>query len=116
MIRATPNASLHDNAVGYGSITLRGIGSYGAANSIQNIALYSAATAIVFDGVALSRSAMACWDLSAFDLNQVEVFRGPQSTSQGRNAMAGAVIRIRRRAQRRGRSRASSASAISRWA
>lgn len=92
VIRATPNASLHDNAVGYGSITLRGIGSYGAATSVQNIALYSAATAIVFDGVALPRSAMAYSDLSAFDLNQVEIFRGPQSTSQGRNAMAGAVI------------------------
>lgn len=91
VIRETPNASFHDDTAGYGSFTLRGIGSYGAG-AVQNIALYGAVTAVVFDGVGLPRSAMAYSDLSAFDLDQVEVFRGPQSTSQGRNAMAGAII------------------------
>jgi outer membrane receptor protein involved in Fe transport len=91
VIRSVPNAGLYDSDVGYGSMTLRGINSYGAG-AIQNIALYGTATAIVYDGVALPRSAMAYSDLSAFDINQVEVFRGPQSTSLGRNAMAGAVV------------------------
>lgn len=91
VIRSTANASVYDSDLGYGSVTLRGIGSYGAG-PVQSIALYSAATAIVVDGVALPRSAMGYSDLSAFDLEQVEIFRGPQSTSQGRNAMAGAII------------------------
>ncbi len=91
VIRGTPNASWHDSDLGLSSITLRGIGSYGASQ-VGSGTIYGTATAIVVDGVGLPRGAMGFADLSAFDLDQVEIFRGPQSTSQGRNAMAGAVI------------------------
>jgi len=91
VIRETPNASWHDSELGLSTITLRGIGSYGASQ-VGSGTIYGTATAIVLDGVALPRAAMGFADLSAFDLEQVEIFRGPQSTSQGRNAMAGAVI------------------------
>ncbi|MES2489762.1 MAG: TonB-dependent receptor, partial [Pseudomonadota bacterium] len=91
VIRSTPNASWHDSDLGLSTITLRGIGSYGASQ-VGSGTIYGTATAIVLDGVALPRAAMGFSDLSAFDLDQVEIFRGPQSTSQGRNAMAGAVI------------------------
>lgn len=91
VIRATPNASLEDSDYGVGGMNLRGIGSYGASGS-GAYASYSTTSVVVLDGVGLPRSALAYADLSAFDLDTVEIFRGPQSTSQGRNAMAGAVI------------------------
>ena len=91
VIRATPNAALEDSDYGVGGMNLRGIGSYGASGA-GAYASYSTTSVVVLDGVGLPRSALAYADLSAFDLANVEIFRGPQSTSQGRNAMAGAVI------------------------
>lgn len=91
IIRSTPNASWNDSELGLSTVSLRGIGSYGAS-MVGAGTIYGSATSIVVDGVALPRGVMGFADLSAFDLSQVEVFRGPQSTSQGRNAMAGAVI------------------------
>ena len=91
IIGSTPNAGWHDSELGLSTISLRGIGSYGASLTGAGT-IYGTATTIVIDDVALPRGAMGFADLSAFDLDQVEVFRGPQSTSQGRNAMAGAVV------------------------
>ncbi|AXQ30567.1 TonB-dependent receptor [Solimonas sp. K1W22B-7] len=91
VIRTTPNAGWNDSELGLSTISMRGIGSYGAS-LVGAGTIYGTATTIVVDGVGLPRGAMGFADLSAFDLDQVEVFRGPQSTSQGRNAMAGAVI------------------------
>lgn len=91
VVSETPNASLDDSDYGVGSMTLRGIASYGASGS-GAYAAYSTSSAVVYDGVGLPRSALSIADLSAFDLDSVEILRGPQSTSQGRNAMAGAVI------------------------
>ncbi len=91
VIRATLNAGWNDSELGLSTISLRGIGSYGASLTGAGT-IYGTATTIVVDGVGLPRGAMGFADLSAFDLEQVEIFRGPQSTSQGRNAMAGAVV------------------------
>jgi iron complex outermembrane receptor protein len=91
VIRSTPNAGWNDSELGLSTISIRGIGSYGAG-LVGAGTIYGTATTIVVDGVGLPRGAMGFADLSAFDLAQVEVFRGPQSTSQGRNAMAGAVV------------------------
>lgn len=91
VLRATPNVGTHDDSNAYGGITIRGIPSYGA-NTQGGAYIYSSATSIVLDGVGLPRAAQAYGDLSAFDLDRIEIFRGPQSTSQGRNAMAGAVV------------------------
>ncbi len=91
VLRATPNAAIEDSDYGFGGMLLRGIGSYGASGA-GAYASYGTTSVVVLDGVGLPRSALAYADLSAFDLDTVEVFRGPQSTSQGRNAMAGAMI------------------------
>ncbi|MDV6332760.1 TonB-dependent receptor [Asticcacaulis sp. 201] len=47
---------------------------------------------IYFDGAALPDGAVASAPLDMWDVRQVEVYRGPQSTLQGLNALAGAVI------------------------
>lgn len=47
---------------------------------------------IYLDGAALPQNAISSAPLSMWDLQQVEILRGPQSTLQGENALAGAVI------------------------
>lgn len=53
----------------------------------------SEAISVYLDGIPLpQRAANFGGPLTAFDVEQIEVLRGPQSTSQGRNALAGAVF------------------------
>ena len=47
---------------------------------------------IQVDGRTLSHNEAIFSDATLFDAEQIEVYRGPQSTLQGRNAIAGAVI------------------------
>lgn len=47
---------------------------------------------IYMDGAALSGPAIRYGQTNTWDIAQVEVFRGAQSTNQGRNALAGVVI------------------------
>jgi len=55
---------------------------------------------VYLDGIPLpQRAANFGGPLNAFDIDQIEVLRGPQSTSQGRNALAGAVFIKTRDAQ-----------------
>lgn len=66
---------------------IRGVAINGPANvasgSLSNIYL---------DGVPLTQTGLTDGPLSAWDLEQAEFFRGSQSTNQGRNAMAGAIV------------------------
>ena len=67
--------------------TIRGINAFnvsGGGNSFL--------TSMYLDGAPLPYRVVRSGALSVWDLSQVEVFRGPQSTLQGRNALAGAIM------------------------
>lgn len=59
-----------------------GVGFAGEAQTIS----------IDIDGVPVDNWAIRTGWNNLWDMEQVEIFRGPQSTSQGRNALAGAVV------------------------
>lgn len=91
VMQGTPNLSVQEGRFGFNSFSIRGMNSTGP-EVVASSAQFGTTTAIVVDGVALPRFALAVSDLSAHDLAQVELLRGPQSTSIGRNALAGAVV------------------------
>ncbi|MEM9839355.1 MAG: TonB-dependent receptor [Pseudomonadota bacterium] len=67
--------------------TIRGIDSL----NVSGAGIGDLAT-IYVDGSPLPRQASFGGPLDVWDLAQVEIFRGPQSTLQGRNALAGAIL------------------------
>ncbi|UTW47714.1 TonB-dependent receptor [Bacterioplanoides sp. SCSIO 12839] len=70
-----------------GGFNIRGIDAFnvsGGGNSFL--------ASMYFDGAPMPYWVIAKNAFSLWDVSQVEVFRGPQSTIQGRNALAGAVI------------------------
>lgn len=76
-------ASLFDGS----GFSIRGLRNTGAgAGSSSDVA------AIFVDGVFIPSNLLANGAFSLWDVGSVEVFRGPQSTIQGRNALAGAVV------------------------
>lgn len=81
----TPNVSVISD--GLINVSIRGINRQGTNNA-------GAGTAInVFqDGMPLNRDSLLFNTSSAWDINQVEVLRGSQSTIQGRNSIAGAIV------------------------
>jgi len=66
---------------------IRGISS----TNVSGTGLGDLAT-VYLDGSPLPREASGGGPLDLWDLEQVEILRGPQSTLQGRNALAGAII------------------------
>lgn len=80
----TANVSETYGASGF---TIRGINNQGVG------AGGNADTATVYvDGAPIPRQALFGGPTDLWDLDQVEVFRGPQSTIQGLNALAGAIV------------------------
>lgn len=69
------------------SFTIRGINNLNVSGSGRG----DLAT-IYIDGSPLPRNAILSGAVDVWDVEQIEVFRGPQSTLQGRNTLAGAVI------------------------
>lgn len=70
-----------------GGFSIRGINGFnvsGGGNSYL--------ASIYVDGASVPQRMIYGGGFSTWDVSQVEVFRGPQSTLQGRNALAGAVI------------------------
>lgn len=70
-----------------GSIAIRGIGRNGASNQGQGVTSNVYVDGSPLSGTALGRSLTSLWDTQ-----QVEVLRGSQSSVQGRNALAGAIV------------------------
>ncbi|MFT4089190.1 MAG: TonB-dependent receptor [Asticcacaulis sp.] len=84
VVNRTANMSETYGAMGF---TIRGISnlnvSGGGAGSLATIYV---------DGAAMTERGATSGPLEMWDIGQVEIFRGPQSTLQGKNALAGAVI------------------------
>jgi len=84
VIQRTPNVNLNGNT---STLTIRGIARDGVSNGGQGVT-----SNIYSDGAPIATSALSFGFESLWDVQQVEVLRGPQSTVQGRNALAGAIV------------------------
>ena len=74
-----------------GGFVIRGINSQ--SPDAENISGQQAPLSSIFvDGVALTQQASFRGPQGLWDVESLEVFRGPQSTLQGKNSLAGAVV------------------------
>jgi outer membrane receptor protein involved in Fe transport len=73
---------------GNSGIVIRGLSSDGLTQPTSS----SPAIAVIVDGASQNGEGIRRGNRGTWDVADVEVFRGPQSTLQGRNAMGGAVI------------------------
>lgn len=81
------NETANAHPTPYGGFSIRGIDGFnvsGGGNSYL--------ASVYVDGAALPRRMINGGGFSTWDAQQIEILRGPQSTLQGRNALAGAVI------------------------
>lgn len=84
VLQRTPNVAVSADRT---SFTIRGIDAFNVSGAGDG-----ALASVYLDGAVLPRAALNTGPLDLYDISQVEVFRGPQSTVQGRNALAGAVV------------------------
>lgn len=89
LVVSAPNV----NEAAFGSISIRGVEGAGAATG--GFAFYSGSRArvsTVVDNDAQAWSGYSFTPSKLWDTKQVEVLRGPQSTSQGTNSIGGTVV------------------------
>ena len=90
VLKETPN--IIDTGLGNELPTIRGIEG---SNSPGSMAFFTGARPrfnISIDGSTSNYNELAYGIKSLWDMKQVEVYRGPQSYAQGRNAIAGSVV------------------------
>jgi outer membrane receptor protein involved in Fe transport len=80
----TVNVSEANSGNGF---TIRGIDAFSVSGGGTSFL-----ASVYVDGAALPHRAVANGPLTMWDMGQVEILRGPQSTLQGRNALAGAIV------------------------
>lgn len=85
LIRQTANVATVLDESGF---AIRGQRNVGASAGDQT----SDVAAVYVDGVFIPSTLFANTPVNLWDIESVEIFRGPQSTVQGRNALAGAII------------------------
>lgn len=73
---------------GNSGVVIRGLSSDGISQPTNS----SPTIALVIDGASQNGEGLRRGNRGTWDVANVEVFRGPQSTLQGRNAMGGAVV------------------------
>ncbi|MBQ4833840.1 TonB-dependent receptor [Pseudoalteromonas sp. MMG010] len=83
VLARTPNASGSDGA----GFNIRGIDAFGVTDGGSG-----GLASVYVDGAPVPYRMMQQGAFSTWDIGQVEILRGPQSTLQGRNSLAGAVV------------------------
>jgi iron complex outermembrane receptor protein len=84
VLQRTANVS---ETYGHQGFTIRGVNNQGVSGGGD-----AALTTIYVDGAPLPSAITSSGPTDAWDMRQVEIFRGPQSTLQGLNALGGAVV------------------------
>lgn len=82
------NTRVTNGSRGNSGIVIRGTSSEGFSPGINQ----TNAVAVIIDGAAQNQEGIRRGSRGTWDVESFEVLRGPQSTLQGNNAMAGAVI------------------------
>lgn len=82
------NVRAFTQGAGSKSISIRGLEADGTTDPQNSAGLIS----LVIDGVTQSAEGLKRGSRGLWDVEQIEVYRGPQGTIQGRNSLAGTVV------------------------